>query len=116
MAEAVISAEESAAVLGSGSGEAKAETLMDAEKLRLLVENEPRNLKGFLDEARPDRERLRRVAQALAGTCWRKDDGPERTVATTPAKVAALRKLVAKWRALINQQLSADPLFHRAKG
>ncbi len=37
--EAVISAEEVAAVLGQGPGEAKAETPVDAEKLRLLIES-----------------------------------------------------------------------------
>ncbi len=37
--EAVISAEEVAAVLGKASGEAKAETPVDAEKLRLLIES-----------------------------------------------------------------------------
>ena len=37
--EAVISAEEVAVVLGTGHGEAKAETPVDAEKLRLLIES-----------------------------------------------------------------------------
>jgi putative DNA methylase len=73
-----------------------------------LVENEPRKLNDFLDEARPDRERLRLVAQTLAGTALagRKDDGPEHTVATTPAEAAALKKLVANWKVLIDARLS----------
>ena len=73
-----------------------------------LVENQPRNLSRFLEEAQPDRERLRLVASALAGTALagKKDDGPEHTVATTPAETAALKKLVANWRALIEQQLT----------
>ena len=60
------------------------------------------------DEARPDRECLPLVAQALAGTALtgRKEDGPEHTVATTPAEGAALRKPVANWRALIEARLS----------
>jgi hypothetical protein len=37
-------------------------------------------------------------------------------VATTPAEAAALNKLVANWRALIDQPLSKDPLFHTGKG
>ncbi|MDL1960158.1 MAG: DUF1156 domain-containing protein, partial [Deltaproteobacteria bacterium] len=42
--------------------------LIDAlHRILWLIENEPRNLNRFLDEARPDRERLRLVAQALAG-------------------------------------------------
>jgi putative DNA methylase len=73
-----------------------------------LLENEPRNLNGFLNQARPDRERLRLVAQALAGTALtgRKDDGPEHTVTTTTMEAAALRKLVANWRSLIEERLS----------
>jgi len=87
-----------------------------------LIENEPRNLNRFLDEARPDRERLRLVAQALAGTALagRKDGGAERPpargaragiVATTAGEQAALKKLVANWRALIDQRLAELPLF-----
>lgn len=84
------------------------------------MENQPRNLNRFLDEARPDRERLRLVAQALAGTALagKKDDGAEHlpaprlrqagTVATTAAEQTALNKLVANWRALIDQRLAAD--------
>lgn len=37
------------------------------------IENEPRSLNRFLDEARPDRERLRLVAQALAGTALERE-------------------------------------------
>lgn len=75
-----------------------------------LVDNQPRNLNRFLDEARPDRERLRLVAQALAGTALagKKDDGAEHTMGTTAAEEAALKKLVANWRALIDQRLAAD--------
>jgi putative DNA methylase len=75
-----------------------------------LVENEPRNLNRFLDEARLDRERLRLIAQALAGAALAgsRDDGPEHTVATTPAEQAALRKLVANWRTLIEQRLAVS--------
>ena len=72
------------------------------------MENQPRNLNRFLDEARPDRERLRLVAQALAGTALvgKKDDGAEYAVTTTPAEQAALKKLIANWRALIDQRLA----------
>jgi putative DNA methylase len=88
----------------------KAAPLIDIlHRILWLVENEPRKLNDFLDEARPDRERLRLVAQTLAGTALagRKDDGPEHTLATTPAEGAALKKLVANWRALIDQRLAA---------
>lgn len=96
--------------LGMPKDDNKAAPLIDIlHRILWLVENEPRKLNDFLDEARPDRERLRLVAQALAGTALagRKDDGPEHTVATTPAEGAALKKLVANWRALIDQRLAA---------
>jgi putative DNA methylase len=57
-----------------------------------------------------DRERLRLVAQALAGTALagKKDNGPDHAVVTTAAEQAAFEKLVANWRALIDQRLGAD--------
>lgn len=109
--------------------------LIDAlHRILWLVENQPRHLPRFLDEARPDRERLRLVAQALAGTALegRKDSGPEQltvlpktrqaglparsaqagVVMTTPAEQAALKKLVGNWRALIETRLAGPgPLF-----
>lgn len=83
--------------------------LIDAlHRILWLIENEPRNLNRFLDEARPDRERLRLVAQALAGTALagKKDDGADHLVTTTASEQAALKKLVANWRALIDQRLA----------
>jgi putative DNA methylase len=83
--------------------------LIDAlHRILWLVENEPRNLNELLDKAQPDRERLRLVAQALAGTALtgKKDNGPEHAVATTAAEQAALKKLVANWRTLIEERLS----------
>jgi len=95
--------------------------LIDAlHRILWLVENQPRALGKFLDDARPDRERLRLVAQALAGTALagKKDDGPDHTVVTTAAEQTALKKLLANWRALIDQRLAMDEgtLFDRARG
>lgn len=90
--------------LGVPKDDGKAAPLIDIlHRVLWLVENEPRNLNAFLDEARPDRERLRLIAQVLAGTALvgKKDDGPEHAVTTTPAEAAALKKLVANWRSLI---------------
>lgn len=72
-----------------------------------LVENEPRNLNKFLEEVRPDRERLRLIAQALAGTALegKKENGLEFAIVTTATEQSALKKLVANWRALIETQL-----------
>jgi len=86
--------------------------LIDAlHRILWLIENEPRNLNHFLDEARPDRERLRLVAQALAGTALegRRDEGAaDHLVTTTATEQAALKKLVANWRVLIDQRLAAS--------
>ncbi|MGE3267465.1 MAG: DUF1156 domain-containing protein [Chloroflexota bacterium] len=80
-------------------------------RLLWLMEYEPRSLIRFLDEARPDRERLRLVAQALAGAGLKgKSEAEARTlVATTSSEQAALGKLTANWRALIES--SARPLL-----
>jgi putative DNA methylase len=97
--------------LGLPSDGGASAPLIDAlHRILWLMENQPRALNKFLDEARPDRERLRLVAQALAGTALagKKDNGPEHTVVTTAAEQAALKKLVANWRALIDQRLTAD--------
>jgi hypothetical protein len=76
-----------------------------------LMENEPRALGKFLEETRPDRERLRLVAQALAGAGLKgkAEEEAKTLVTTTAAEQAALGKLLANWRTLIES--SATPLF-----
>jgi putative DNA methylase len=76
-----------------------------------LMENEPRALGKFLEEIRPDRERLRLVAQALAGAGLKgkAEEGAKTLVTTTAAEQSALGKLLANWRALIES--STMPLF-----
>jgi putative DNA methylase len=73
-----------------------------------LLENEPRSLNAFLDEISPDRERLRLVAQALAGPGLKGGapgaDSPG-SVATTPKEQSALGKLLANWGPLIESRL-----------
>jgi putative DNA methylase len=84
-----------------------------------LVENEPRNLARFLDEAHPDRERLRLVAQALAGVALKGagEDGKTPLI-TTAAEQAAVAKLTANWRALVDQRLAEmqELLFEQLGG
>jgi putative DNA methylase len=72
-----------------------------------LIEHEPRKLNSFLDEAHPNRERLRVVAQALAGAGL-SGKTPEESVnliSTTTSEQAALAKLLANWRALVTESL-----------
>jgi putative DNA methylase len=73
-----------------------------------LLENSPRKLAEFLNAASPDRERLRVLAQALAGAALsgKREEDAERLVSTTPAEQAALAKLLANWRALIESRLA----------
>jgi putative DNA methylase len=72
-----------------------------------LMENHPRKLAEFLEEARPDRERLRLIAQVLGGVGLAGTNGEksEHVVATTPGEKTALGKLLANWRHLIEQSL-----------
>jgi putative DNA methylase len=93
--------------LGVPGDEGKAAPLIDVlHRMLWLVENEPRNLPRFLDEARPDRERLRLVAQALAGAGLKGGDEADGKAAliTTPAEQAAVAKLTSNWRTLIDQR------------
>ncbi len=63
------------------------------------------------DEARSDRERLRLVAQALAGAGLKGKTDEAQPVTTMVSEQAALGKLLANWRALI--EASAMPLYDR---
>ena len=73
-----------------------------------LMENRPGKLGEFLEESRPDRERLRLLAQVLGGVALAGANGEksEHQVATTPAEKSALGKLVSNWRHLIEPSLS----------
>jgi putative DNA methylase len=72
-----------------------------------LMEQEPRKLNSFLDEAHPNRERLRLVAQALAGAGLSGKSAEEAAslVSTTTSEQTALGKLLANWRVLVTESL-----------
>jgi putative DNA methylase len=72
-------------------------------RLLWLVEQQPVLIPAYLDKARPDVERLRIVAQTLAGqTLAGNDDGGGKSlIAARGAEAAALRKLTTNWRTLI---------------
>jgi putative DNA methylase len=85
---------------------AAAAPLIDVlHRILWLLDHQPRSLPGFLDRAQPDRERLRLVAQALAGPALKGGESDTRTVTTTTAEASALGKLLANWRALIDARL-----------
>ena len=104
--------------LGLPTNDGRSAPLIDAlHRILWLIENSPRKLAEFLDEARPDRERLRVIAQTLAGAglSGKSEQEIERLVSTTPAEQAALGKLLANWRNLIESQLVAaeEGLFRK---
>jgi putative DNA methylase len=72
-----------------------------------LIEHKSRRLNSFFDEAHPDRERLRVVAQALAGAGLSGKGSGESSnlVSTTTSEQAALGKLLANWRVLVTENL-----------
>ena len=97
--------------LGLPSESGQAAPLIDVlHRVLWLMDNSPRKLPEFLDEVRPDRERLRVLAQALAGTALSGKSGEEveKLVSTTPAEQAVLGKLLANWRSLIEARMAAD--------
>ena len=68
-----------------------------------LMEHRPAQLREFLDKVRPDSERLRLVAQALAGTALQ-GTGEELTSSPSPEQ-SAIRKLIANWRSVFEESL-----------
>ena len=68
-----------------------------------LVEHRPALIPAYLDDARPDVERLRLIAQTLAGQtlAGNENGGGRSLVAARGAEASALRKLTTNWRTLI---------------
>jgi putative DNA methylase len=88
-------------------------------RLLWLMENSPRKIADFLDESGADRERLRVLAQALAGAALsgKSEEDAEKLVGTTPAERAAIAKLLANWRSLVeNAVVSAGERADRKAG
>ena len=81
----------------------RAAALVDVlHRVLWLVEHRPALIPAYLDEARPDLEHLRVVAQTLAGqTLSGAADGGRGLVAARGAEAAALRKLTTNWRSLV---------------
>ncbi len=68
-----------------------------------LVENSPRKLGEFLIESGANRERLRILAQTLAGAALsgKRPEDAAQLIHTTTAEQAALAKLLANWRSVV---------------
>lgn len=72
-----------------------------------LMEHRPAVLREYLDQARPNRERLRLLAASLVGPglSGKSEEDASRLVATTAAEQSALGKLLANWRTLVPESI-----------
>ena len=87
------------AMLGMPSGDAVTVSLIDAlHRLLWLMERHPSAIPEFLRETRPNTEQMRLVAQALAGPSLK---GGELGEVATGTELAALTKLTANWRSVV---------------
>lgn len=90
----------------SANNQKNAPTLIDVlHRILWLVENEPAKIGEYLQEAKPDKEKLRLVAQALAGPGLKGGEADAKLINTTPAETSALGKLLANWRQLVDTYL-----------
>jgi putative DNA methylase len=77
--------------------------LIDALQRTLwLMEHRPRQIGEFLREAQPNRDQMRLVAQALAGPVLRGGDLGD---VSPTGELAALAKLTANWRSVIEDNV-----------
>lgn len=103
------------AKLGTSLDDGSSAPLIDAlHRLLWLMERHPSGIPDFLREARPDTDQLRLVAQALAGPALK---GGELDEVTTGTELAALTKLTANWRSVVEGAAEAleGPLFKAAR-
>lgn len=78
-------------------------------RILYLMENRPAKLAEYLHESRPNQEHLRLVAQALAGAGLKgkSEEDTKPLITTTATEQAALAKLMANWRSLIEGTIGA---------
>lgn len=80
--------------------------IIDAlHRLLWLQENKPMRLQEFIDEAKPDIEQLRLVAQALSGPALK---GGELADVSSNAEQSALGKMLANWNAVVVGQATIE--------
>jgi putative DNA methylase len=84
-------------------------------RLLWLMEKHPVGIQEFLQDARPNREQLRLLAQALAGPALR---GGELGDISPTGELSALAKLTANWRSVVGEvtDVSEAPLFRATQG
>lgn len=101
--------------LGLTAGNGQAAPLIDILHRTLwLMENRPAELGVFLNEAQPDREQLRLVAQALSGPSLK---GGEMGDISPTAELSALGKLMANWQSVVeNAMLTISELEEKTTG
>ncbi|MDW8411789.1 MAG: DUF1156 domain-containing protein [Acidobacteriota bacterium] len=81
-----------------------------------LMENQPRKLDEFLNEVKPDLDRLRAVAQVLVGQELSSDtENEQKAASTTDKETTALKKLLTIWRTVTAAQQQL-PLFKTSAG
>ena len=91
--------------LGLPTEEVGAVPLIDSlHRLCWLMERHPSAIPEFLRAARPNTEQLRLVAQALAGPALK---GGELDEVATGTELAALAKLTANWRSVVEDTAEA---------
>jgi putative DNA methylase len=87
------------AKLGSPSEDGQPAPLIDIlHRLLWLMERHPSGIPDFLREARPNKEQLRLVAQALAGPALK---GGELNEVATGSELSALTKLTSNWNSVV---------------
>ena len=90
--------------LGMPFQNGQAAPIIDAlHRVLWLMENRPAGLPRFLREAQPNREQMRLVAQALAGPGLK---GGELAGVSPSAEQAALDKLTANWRSVVEDAVT----------
>jgi putative DNA methylase len=96
--------------LGMQSENGEPAPLIDTlHRLLWLMERHPSGVSEFLGETRPSIEQLRLVAQALAGPTLK---GGELGEVTSGSELAALTKLTANWRSVVEAE---GPLFQTVR-
>jgi putative DNA methylase len=94
--------------LGLPSDDGQPAPLIDSlHRVLWLMENSPRTLGEFLIESRADRERLRILAQTLAGAALsgKSAEDAAQLIRTSTAEQAALGKLLANWRSVVEDNV-----------